>query len=117
MRFGDNLRNIRIQRHMTQQALADDMNISQASVAAYEANIREPSFEIIEKFARYFRISPYSLLPFGDVFDENEKAIVGELVLENEKLSDLVEMAQHFNESDMNTLLAVATALQAKSNK
>ena len=114
MRFGDNLRNIRIQRHLTRQRLADEMNISQASVAAYESNIREPSFEIIQKFADYFRITPYALLPFGGIFDENEKTVVGEIVLDNPKLADLVEIVQRFDDSDLDTLITVANSLKAK---
>ena len=114
MRFGDNLRNVRIQRHLTQQQLADDMKMSQASIAAYEKNIREPSFDIISKFSEYFHISPYTLLPFGDVMMENESIIIGEQVQANEKLLDLFEIIRNFNDADLDALLAVANSLKAK---
>ena len=116
MNFGTLLRDLRIQRGLSQYQLSVALNMPQATIAAYETGRNEPSFNVIQKFADYFHVSPYSLIPFGDIFNEEEKAIVGELVLNNEKLSDLVEIAQHFKESDMDTLLAVANALYAKNN-
>jgi len=114
MNFGTLLREIRVQRGLSQYQLSNALDIPQATIAAYETGRNEPSFAVIEKFAKFFNVSPYSLIPFGDIFDDNEKAIVGELVLENEKLADLVEIVQRFNESDMDTLLTVAKSLKAK---
>ena len=114
MNFGTILRNLRIQRGITQQRLAEDLEISQSAVTAYETGRNEPNFAVIEKFAKYFNVSPYSLIPFGDIFDENEKAIIGEIVLENEKLADLIELVQNFNDSDLDTLITVARSLRVK---
>ena len=114
MNFGNNLRNLRIQRGLTQYQLAQEMNMSQGAVAAYEVGRNEPSFQVIQRFADYFHVSPYSLLPFGEIFDENEKAIIGEIILDNPKLSSLFDIVQNFNDTDLDTLIVVAGSLRAK---
>ena len=114
MNFGEILRNLRIQRGITQQKLAEDMKISQSAITAYETGRNEPNFATIEKFAKYFGVTPYELIPFGDIFDDEEKIIVGEIVLNNSKLADLVEIVQRFGDPDLDTLITVAKSLRAK---
>ena len=117
MNFGEILRNLRIQRGITQQKLAEDLDISQSAITAYETGRNEPNFAVIEKIAKYFGVSPYTLIPFGDIFEENEKAIIGEIVLENNKLADLLDIIQNFNESDLDTIITVAKSLSMKYGK
>ena len=55
--FGDNLKALRIREKMTQQELADALQITKRAVSSYELNQREPNFEIIKKIAYFFNAS------------------------------------------------------------
>ena len=55
--FGDNLKTLRMREKMTQQELADALQITKRAVSSYELNQREPNFEIIKKIAYFFNAS------------------------------------------------------------
>ena len=107
MNFGTNLRNLRIARGLTQQKLATDMNISQASVTAYETGIREPSFEIVRRFAEYFGVPPIQLMPFGDVSNDEEVMRIAEAIHSNEKLKILFDRLKNLDETDLDAMFTV----------
>lgn len=111
MNFGTNLRNIRIQHHLTQQKLADDLNISQASIAAYEKNIREPNFEIIRKLADYFHVPPSTLMPFEKVSDDEYIQKIADSLYANPKLGILFDKAKYLTDSELDAVLAVVNAI------
>lgn len=116
MNFGTNLRNLRIQRGLTQQKLADDLKISQASVTAYEVGVREPSFEIVRKFADYFHVAPSALMPFAETSDDEYIQRIADSFMKNEKLKDLFETVKNFGADDLNTVQTVAKSLSSKYN-
>lgn len=72
--IGDKLKELRTDRNLTQQHVADFLKISRAAYANYEAGKREPSLEIIKKLTNFFGIS-------SDVLLENRQ--------KKEKSSDL----------------------------
>lgn len=113
MDFGTNLRNLRLQRGLTQQELANDMNISQASVTAYETGVREPSFDIVRRFAEYFRVAPSVLLPFGEVSDDEFVRRVAEAIRKNPDLKELFSLVKDFGSDKMATMLSVARSISS----
>ena len=110
MNFGTNLRNLRIQRHLSQQKLADEMHISQSSVAAYETGEREPSFAIIQKFADYFGVAASSLTPFQLAPDDYVQS-VADTLHQNPKLQLLFDRTKSMSETDLDAVLAVVSAI------
>ena len=52
-----NLKQLRLQRKLTQQELADRLHISQQSIYKYEHNITSPDFETLKSIADYFDTS------------------------------------------------------------
>lgn len=115
MRFGDHLRNLRITRNLTQQQLADSLNISQSAVAAYEKNIREPNFAMIQKIADYFGVTFASMIPSERPSDEEHVMIMAEAIQANVKLRMLFDKAIFMSDDGLDALLGVAAAL-SKSN-
>lgn len=111
MNFGTNLRNLRIQRNLTQQKLADDLGISQASVGAYEVGIREPSFEIVKKFADYFNVAPSTLMPFVEASDAEYVQRVADSLHRNPKLGLLFDKTAKLSDSDLDAVLSVVSAI------
>lgn len=113
MNFGTNLRNLRLQRQLTQQELAKDMNISQASVTAYETGVREPSFDIVRRFAEYFHVAPSVLMPFSDYSDDEYARRVVDALSKNAKLKELFDLVKDFGDAKMETMLSVARSISA----
>lgn len=60
--FGIRLRTLRKERNMTQRVLADRLGLATSAVCSYEAGARFPSYEILIKIARIFRVSTDYLL-------------------------------------------------------
>jgi len=114
MNFGTNLRNLRIQRHLTQQRLADDLNCSQATITAYENGVREPSFEIVRRFAEYFHVAPSALMPFGEVSDDEYIRRIADSFNTNPKLRVLFDKVKNFNEKDLDAIIAVVESISGR---
>ena len=111
MNFGTNLRNIRVQRGLTQQQLANDLEISQASVTAYEVGIREPSFDMVRRFAEYFHVPASSLTPFSDENIDDSITTIAENIHANEKLRILFDTVKDFGPGKLDTMITMANAL------
>lgn len=69
--FGDKLRNLRAEKKITQQKLADDLDMTKGAVAMWETGKRMPDSGTLLALARYFDVSVDFLLeaerdvPFG----------------------------------------------------
>lgn len=51
------LRKLRIERGLSQQALAEKFNLTQQSIYKYENGLAEPDIDTLKKFAIFFGIS------------------------------------------------------------
>ena len=60
--FGERLKKLRLERNLTQEALAEKLQIVKSTIAKYEKNTREPEFEILIKIADFFNTSTDYLL-------------------------------------------------------
>ena len=55
--FGDRIKNLRKEKGLTQQSLADLLFITKSSVSKYEHNINIPENELLQKIADIFDVS------------------------------------------------------------
>jgi transcriptional regulator with XRE-family HTH domain len=60
--IGEKLKEIRIQRLLTQEELAEKAGVSAATVVNVERNNQEPHFRTIRKLAKALEIEPTELL-------------------------------------------------------
>lgn len=60
--FGIRLRALRKEKNMTQKMLADRIGLATSAVCSYEAGTRFPSYAILIKIARIFKVSTDYLL-------------------------------------------------------
>lgn len=60
--FGIRLKALRKERNMTQKMLADRLGLATSAVCSYEAGARFPSYMILIKIARIFKVSTDYLL-------------------------------------------------------
>lgn len=73
MSFGKNLKDLRTERHLSQQQLADLLNISQSAIAKWELGKTEPTASAIVSVALFFDVSCDFLLGLKDEFDNKIK--------------------------------------------
>lgn len=57
MTFKNRIKELRTERDLTQQALADALGISKQAISAYEQGNRKPNFEIADALAEFFGVS------------------------------------------------------------
>lgn len=55
--FSENLKSLREKKQMTQQQLADKLEISRSTIGMYENGSREPDFETLELIADFFNVN------------------------------------------------------------
>lgn len=73
MGFGKILKDLRTERHLSQQQLADLLNISQSAIAKWELGKTEPTASAIVSVALFFDVSCDFLLGLKDEFDNKIK--------------------------------------------
>lgn len=115
MKFSDNLRNIRLQRGLTQMELAKDLGTSQSSITSWEQERREPDFRTLQKLADYFGVPLSALLPSDDSSDPDYYNVVVNSFNTNQKLRTLFDITRNFSDRDLDALIAVARSISNKN--
>lgn len=64
--FGLKLRQLRLKAEMTQQQLADQLDVTRATVGQYETGAQYPSVEQLIKIAKYYRVPSDYLLGLSE---------------------------------------------------
>ena len=65
--FSKNLKELRIEKGLSQQELAQIFNVTQSTVAKWESGDREPNFSILIQVAKFFEVSTDTLLGLKDL--------------------------------------------------
>lgn len=55
--LGKNLTNLRSEKMITQEQLADAIGVTRKAISSYENGSRQPSYDILFRFASYFHVS------------------------------------------------------------
>jgi transcriptional regulator with XRE-family HTH domain len=64
-KFGERLKEIRLQRGMTQERFAEALDISVDFLSLIERGVNAPSFNTLEKIAKRLRLSVTELFTFA----------------------------------------------------
>lgn len=70
---GFRLRELRLQHNLTQKELADRVKVTPKAISFYELGQREPSNELLSKFAKLFGVSVDYLLGRDDIKKEDNR--------------------------------------------
>lgn len=116
MTFGERLKQLRISRYLTQQKLADDLQISQSAIASYESNVREPSFSTVRAIANYFCVPASSMMPMDDSADMEFAQQVADSMHNNQRLAELFKYTRDMTDQELDAVLTVARALASSHN-
>lgn len=71
MEFKDRLKEIRLNKKLTQKDIADHFQTSPQSYAQWEKGLRKPSAENLQKLAVFFGVSTDYLLGKTDILDSD----------------------------------------------
>lgn len=112
MKFQNNLRNIRLERGLTQLKLADGLGTSQSAIAAWESGAREPDFRTIQRIADYFNVPMSALLPSDDYAEDERITRIVDAMHKDEKLCLLFDAQRTLKQEDIAAVFAVVKAIQ-----
>lgn len=94
MLIGYRIKQLRLDAKMTQPELADKIKVSRSTVAAYENNTRQPSFQILTRIAHVFNVSTdYILLG-------HEQDSIDVSGLSNEQKALIAGLVKNFKETN-----------------
>jgi len=60
--FGNKLKTLRLQHNLTQNELAQKLDVTKSVISAYETGIRTPSYDILINIAGIFKVTTDYLL-------------------------------------------------------
>lgn len=74
--IGEKIKQLRKENDITQEELAKNIGVSTSMVGMYETNSRKPSYDVLVKISKYFKVSTDYLLgkiqykTYGEKFEE-----------------------------------------------
>lgn len=102
--FGDRLSELRKEKGLSQQELADLFEISKSAIAMYETDRREPDNETLKKLATYFNVSTDYLLGRTDERRPAEQIIEDVLPITDPLLDDLLKKVPDLTDEEKESL-------------
>lgn len=89
---GNKLRQLRLERNLTQIELAKIFNTSHATINRYEKGVNEPDSKTINRFADYFKVSADFLL--GRTDDRYNIELISKAVYDDPELQEFWDMLE-----------------------
>ena len=65
-KFSERLKELRIEKGLSQNSLSKEVGCSQGAIAKWESNLQQPNADTIIMFAKYFDVSTDYLLGLED---------------------------------------------------
>ena len=90
MNFGDNLKRLRLKNNLSQEQLADKIQVHRSSIAQYEGNNINPSIGTILKIREVLNCSFESLL--GEISDKQKEKIEAQSKIKTEIKETALEL-------------------------
>ena len=87
--MGEKLRNLRIEKRLTQKQVAERIGLAISTVSSYESGSRYPSYEVLVRLAHIFHVSADYLLGMTETRNIDVTGLTEEEV---DVVSQLVEM-------------------------
>jgi transcriptional regulator with XRE-family HTH domain len=93
MSIGDNIKHLREERGMTQQQIAELVNMHRSNYSKVESGQRELSIKALSKIAKYFNVTLDELVNGNGTLPEEVK-------IEDNNTLEQVKLIQELNEDD-----------------
>lgn len=95
--FGERLKELRIQKNLSQNQLADILNVHKATISLYESGSRYPSYNILKTTARYFHVSTDYLLEMNSIRTLDISSLTDEQVAVVEQMVSVLQQSNQPN--------------------
>ena len=69
---GDRLKELRIDKKISQQQLATELGVDRTMIGKYELKNNQPSSELLEKMAKFFNVTPAYLMGFDEQLTDDK---------------------------------------------
>lgn len=92
--FGEKLKQLRLEKNLTQKQLAERIGLATSAISSYEAGNRYPTYDVMAKFARIFHVSTDYLI---GVEDSRKLELTG---LSDESVELISRLADKLRESE-----------------
>lgn len=97
--FGKKLRKLRKDNNLTQKQLADKLEITKATVSAYETNAKYPSIEVLIKISNIFNVSSDYLLGLSEKTEFQNSNLTDE---QNIIIEEIIKQFIYLNNQNIN---------------
>ncbi len=97
--FGRKLCKLRKDNNLTQKQLADKLEITKATVSAYETNAKYPSIEVLIKISNIFNVSSDYLLGFSEKTEFQNSNLTDE---QNIIIEEIIKQFIYLNNQNIN---------------
>ena len=113
--FSNVFKALRIKSGMTQQEIADRLQISRSSIGMYENGEREPSFELLEAIADLFNVDMNYLLGKKETSEHipdryylsDDARDMAEFLFQNPEYKVLFDASRNVSKEDIETVKAI----------
>lgn len=113
--FASVFKDLRTKSGLTQQEMADKLQISRSSIGMYESGEREPSFELLEAIADFFNVDMNYLLGKKELSEHipqayylNEDARnMAQFMYDNPEYKVLFDASRKISKEDIETVKAI----------
>lgn len=112
MSFAQKLKLLRLENEMTQEYVANRMNVARSTIAGYETKNRQPSHEKLTALANIFHVSVDYLLDDGETVYMTPSQ-VGPLPLDEQ---NLLESYQNLSDRSQKDLKEYISLLKLRDN-
>lgn len=119
-KIGNAIKSLRVREGLTQGELAKKLKISRSAIGMYENGEREPSVEILEKFADYFNVDMNYITGKEEeeeyYVDLKAKQIAQE-IFQNKELRALFDASRNATPEDLEITKNLLLNLKKKERK
>lgn len=92
MGIAQRIKELRESAHLTQQELAKKISISRSTLAGYESENKQPSYQVLAQIAAFFKVPTDYILGVGifedwDLLLQNKESIIRQIAIMTSKIS------------------------------
>lgn len=111
-----NLKKLRLEKGLSQQALADNFNLSQQSIYKYEHELAEPDIKTLKCLARFFDVSIDYLVGFADDSDDKDNSTLTKISASDVALLQEIKKLPPNVQETLSTLVSYLQTSQSHSD-
>lgn len=121
MKIGSILKTIRIQRGLTQEQMALDLEVAPSTLYRIESGDRYPSFELLDKISAYLRVPVSEIFRAAEghplVLPNDDNTPTTQVLEYTEETLQLITEVQGFSARNMRLLIEFARVINKEFGK